>query len=106
MIGAYKGHVVGEIAGNEYGATIINKYFSNGKIENIIAATKNSNKEYVLTQYLDMSNYNDIVESVSGWLTDNGYADVSSAIENNIENLTTLSSADYFGALEWKPLIN
>lgn len=90
----------------------IDKYFSTGKIEKIIGKTletktmdsNNQMQMYLETCYLDMSNFETVREAVAGWLAEKGYADVNAAIEADAGNLTILTGAEYFGALEWKPI--
>ena len=83
----------------------IDKYFSEGCIEKIVATDDytgagSDNPEY----FLDMSNFDTVRAEVAAWLQANDYSDVITAINENNDNLQTLISADYFGALEWKEI--
>ena len=51
-----------------------------------------------------MSNIDAVKSAVAGWLTTEGYADVSAAVNDETkgaENLAVLLGSDYFGQLQW-----
>ena len=93
-----------ELSGGGYNTVKINNYFTtNGKIEQISATGVDRSNQYNLNDF----NVDKIKQSVAGWLSDNGYADVNAAITDSVkgeDNFSTLmmTNSQYFGKISWQ----